>query len=151
MVNDKGEYVWRKGNRSVKNQIMKIESASVTEEKASLAVCLDTMLKFEGIMKNTEYLLSQGETILSILGDNLPEAHILDLSGCSMDSVLYYVNQDIPVLALLNDGNAVLIVGFNELNTVIMDPVTGTIYKKGMNDLKEWFERNGNRFITYIK
>ena len=151
VINAKGEYVWRKGNRSTKNQIMKIESASVTEEKASLAVCLDTMLKFEGIMKNTEYLLSQGETILSILEGNLPDAHILDLSGCSLDSVLYYVNQDIPVLALLNDGNAVLIVGFNELNTVIMDPVTGTIYKKGMNDSKEWFEENGNRFITYIK
>lgn len=151
VINNKGEYVWRKGNRSTKNQIMKIESASVTEEKASLAVSLDTMLKFEGIMKNTEYLLSQGETILSILEGNLPDAQILDLSGCSLDSVLYYVNQDIPVLALLNDGNAVLIVGFNELNTVIMDPVTGTIYKKGMNDSKEWFEENGNRFITYIK
>lgn len=151
VVNDKGEYVWRKGNRATKNQIMKIESASVSEEKTSVAVCLDTMLKFEGIMKNTEYLLSQGETILSVLKDNLPEAQILDLSGCSLDSVLYYVNQDIPVLALLSDGNAVLIVGFNELNTVIMDPATGTIYKKGMNDSKEWFEENGNRFITYIK
>lgn len=151
VTNHKGEYVWRKGSRSTKNQIMKIESASVTEEKASLAVCLDTMLKYEGIMKNTEYLLSQGKTIRSILADNLPDAQILDLSGCSLDSVLYYVNQDIPVLALLNDGNAVLLVGFNELNTVIMDPVTGTIYKKGMNDSKEWFEENGNHFITYIK
>lgn len=151
VTNHKGEYVWRKGSRNTKNQIMKIESASVTEEKASLAVCLDTMLKCEGIMKNTEYLLSQGETIRSILADNLPDAQILDLSGCSLDSVLYYVNQDIPVLALLNDGNAVLLVGFNELNTVIMDPVTGTIYKKGMNDSKEWFEENGNHFITYIK
>lgn len=151
VTNHKGEYVWRKGSRNTKNQIMKIESASVTEEKASLAVCLDTMLKCEGIMKNTEYLLSQGQTIRSILADNLPDAQILDLSGCSLDSVLYYVNQDIPVLALLNDGNAVLLVGFNELNTVIMDPVTGTIYKKGMNDSKEWFEENGNDFITYIK
>lgn len=151
VTNHKGEYVWRKGSRNTKNQIMKIESASVTEEKASLAVCLDTMLKCEGIMKNTEYLLSQGKTIRSILADNLPDAQILDLSGCSLDSVLYYVNQDIPVLALLNDGNAVLLVGFNELNTVIMDPVTGTIYKKGMNDSKEWFEKNGNHFITYIK
>lgn len=151
VVNDRGEYVWRKGNRSTKNQIMKIEAASVTEEKASLAVCLDTILKAEGIMKNSEYLLNQGETILSILEDNLPEAQVLDLSGCSLDSVLYYVNQDIPVLALLNGDNGVLIVGFNELNTVLMDPSTGTIYKKGMNDSKEWFEENGNRFITYIK
>ena len=52
---------------------------------------------------------------------------------------------------MLADGNAVLIVGYNELNTVIMDPNTGTIYKKGMNDSKLWFEENGNRFITYSK
>lgn len=151
VVNDKGEYVWRKGNRSTKNQIMKIEASSVTEEKTSLSVCLDTMLKYEGIMKNTQYLLSQGETILSVLTGNLPDAQVLDLSGCSLDSVLYYVDQDIPVLVLLNDGSAVLIVGFNELNTVIMDPSTGAIYKKGMNDSKQWFEQNDNRFITYIK
>ena len=55
------------------------------------------------------------------------------------------------MLATLNDGNAVLIVGFNELNVVIMDPLTGIVEKKGMNDSKQMFEENGNRFITYIK
>ena len=67
------------------------------------------------------------------------------------DLVLYYVNQDIPVLATLEDGNAVLIVGFNELNIVLMDPSTGTLYKKGMNDSTEWLTENGNRFITYVR
>ena len=75
----------------------------------------------------------------------------MDLSGCSLDAVLYYVNQDIPVLATLEDGNAVLIVGFNELNIVLMDPSTGTLYKKGMNDSTEWLTENGNRFITYVR
>ena len=75
----------------------------------------------------------------------------MDLTGCSLDAVLYYVNKDIPVLALLSDGNAVLIVGFNELNIVVMDPMTGTLYKKGMNDSTEWLNENGNRFITYVR
>ena len=88
---------------------------------------------------------------MTILQDGLEDKQVLDLSGCSLDSVLYYVNQDIPVLAMLSDGSAVLIVGFNELNTVIMDPKTGTIYKKGMNDSKDFFERNGNCFITYMR
>lgn len=151
VVNDAGGYVWMKGNRSLKNQIMKIEEASVTEEKNSVAVCLDTILKCEGVTKNTELLLERGDTVLSILEDNLEGAEILDLSGCSLDSVLYYVNRDIPVLAMLQDGNAVLIVGFNELNTVIMDPQTGKIYKKGINDSTKWFEENGNCFMAYIK
>lgn len=151
VVNDAGEYVWMKGNRSLKNQIMKIKEASVTEEKNSVAVCLDTILMCEGVTKNTELLLQKGDTISAILEDNLEDAQILDLSGCSLDSVLYYVDRDIPVLALLQDGDAVLIVGFNELNTVIMDPKTGKISKKGMNDSTEWFEENGNRFMAYIR
>ena len=90
-------------------------------------------------------------TVVEILRNNLPDAQILELSGCSLNAVLYYVNRDIPVLAILNDGNAVLIVGFNELNTVLMDPQTGEVYKKGINDSTEWFEENGNGFIAYIR
>lgn len=146
-----GSYVWVKGNRSLKNQIMKIQEAQVTPEKNSMAVCLDTILKYEGILRNTELWLNRGETPISILRQQLEEAEIMDLSGCSLDAVLYYVNRDIPVLAIQEDGSAVLIIGFNELNIVLMDPVTGTIYKKGMNDSTEWFEKNGNSFITYVR
>ena len=151
VLNDEGEYVWIRGNRATRNQIMAIEKASVTEEKTSLAVCLDTMLAYEGVIRNSEYLLNQGENVYSILQDNLEDAKILDLKGCSLDAVLYYVNRDIPVLASLNDGNAVLIVGFNQYNVVIMDPSDGTLAKHGINDTAKWLEANGNSFITYIK
>ena len=55
------------------------------------------------------------------------------------------------MLALLENGEAVLITGFNEFNVVIMEPSKGTLYKKGMNDSAEWFEENGNCFITYTR
>lgn len=151
VINEVGDYVWVKGNRATRNQIMKIKGAAVDEENSSLAVCLDTMLAAEGITRNSQYMLDQGQSVLSILEEQMPEAQILDLGGCSLDSVLYYVDRDIPVLAIMQDRSAVLIIGFNELNTVIMDPATGTIYKKGMNDSTEWFQNNGNQFITYIR
>lgn len=151
VVDDDGDYIWRRVTRSTRNQIMAITEDEMSETRSSLAVCLDTILRFEGVSRNTERLLSRGESLFTILGSDLQEYTILDLSGCSLDSVLYYVNQDIPVLALLDDGNAVLIVGFNELNIVVMDPTTGTLYKKGMNDSTEWLNDNGNRFITYVR
>lgn len=151
VLNGYGDYVWIKANRNVSNQIMKITATMQDENNSSLAACLDTMLLAEGISRNSQYLLDQGATALSVLQDNMPEdCEILDLSGCSLDAVLYYVNRDIPVMAILNDRSAVLIIGFNELNTVIMDPATGTIYKKGINDSTDWFNSNGNQFITYI-
>lgn len=151
VINEEGNYVWVKGNRATSNQIMKIEGTAADEENSSLAVCLNTILAAEGITRNTQYMLDQGQSVLSILKEQMPEAEILDLSGCSLDAVLYYVNRDIPVMAILKDKSAVLIVGFNELNTVIMDPSTGTIYKKGINDSTQWFKENGNQFIAYIK
>lgn len=152
VINSRGDYIWIRANRAVSNQIMKIGSASSDENNSSMAVCLDTMLLAEGITRNSQYFLNQGETALSILREHMPdECEILDLGGCSLDAVLYYVNRDIPVMAILNDKSAVLIVGYNELNTVLMDPSTGTIYKKGINDSTAWFNTNGNQFITYVR
>ncbi len=151
VVNDNGDYVWKRGTRSTRNQIMAIEGDEVNERETSLSVCLDTILELEGAAKHTKYLLEQGETIQSILEENIKDIQVLDLSGCSLDAVLYYVNMDIPVLATLQDGNAVLIVGFNEFNIVVMDPLTGTVAKRGMNDSTEWLEENGNNFIAYIQ
>lgn len=151
VVNGNGDYVWKKGTRASRNQIMAIKEESATENRDSLAVCLNTMLKYEGIIRNAEYLLGQGQTVREILESNLEDARILDLTGCGLDAVLYYVNQDIPVLALLKNGEAVLVVGFNEYNVGIMEPATGRLYQKGMNDAAEWFAENGNSFITYIR
>ncbi len=151
VVDDDGDYVWKKETRSTRNQIMAITEEAVTETESSLAVCLDTILKFEGISRNTQSRLNQGDTVFEILESDLQDCTVLDLSGCSLDAVLYYVNMDIPVLAMLEDGNAVLITGFNELNIVVMDPTAGTLEKRGMNDSTQWLEENGNQFIAYIR
>ena len=151
VANDRGITVWLKGNRVSRNQIMAIKEESVTDQKNSLTVCLDNILRHAGITRNTEYDLAQGKTAIQILEENMTGVQVLDLSGCSLDAVLYYVNQDIPVLAILEDGEAVLVTGFNEFNVVIMEPATGKLYKKGMNDATAWFAENGNHFITYMR
>ena len=144
-----GNEIYRRGETVARNQIMAIGEESVTETKDSLAVCLDTMLRLQGVARNTEIMLNRGDTVFDILHNNLSNVYVLNLTGCTMDMMLYYVNQDIPVLAYLNDGTAVLIIGFNEQNVVLFDPEEGTIYKNGMNDSREMFAENGNRFMTY--
>ena len=104
VVDDDGHYIWRRTIRSVRNQIMAITEEEATEDGSPLAVCLDTILKFEGVSRNTQRRLENGESAFSILETELSEYVILDLSGCPLDAVLYYVNMDIPVLATLQDG-----------------------------------------------
>ena len=155
VVSDKNKYVWYKGNRKASNQIMDITRRAEEYEdmtsKNSAAVCIDLMLQFEGVNRNVEALISGGESVGQILDESLPNGKVIDLDGCSLDSILYYVNKETPVMAMLSNGESVLIIGFNEQNTVIVNPSTGNWYKYGMNDSKKLFEENGNHFITYLR
>ncbi len=146
-----GNEIYRRGETLPRNQIMAIHEEKTTESKDSLAVCLDTMLSLEGVSRNTEYMLQRGETAYQILEDNMGDVYVLNLTGCNMDMMIFYVNQDIPVLTYLSDDTAKLIIGFNEQNIVLMDPDEGTIYKMGRKDAREFFESNGNHFLTFAR
>lgn len=81
-------------------------------------------------MKNSSSLLAAGQDVLTILEENLDNRTVLNLQGCTLDMVLYYPDREIPVLAVMQDGSAVLVIGFNEQNVVLMDPLTGAVYKR---------------------
>ncbi len=151
VVDETGKTVWFKGNRVTRNQIMAITEPEDTSAEGSLAACLDTILKFEGITAQSQLMLEEGKDALEILQEQLVNAEVVDLTGCTMDAMLYFINKDIPVLAILADGEAVLITGFNEFNIVVSEPSTGKLYKKGINDSTKWFAENGNRFVTYFE
>lgn len=143
--------IWRSESRANRNQIMAITAESVSDEKGSIAVCVDTILKYEGILGNSQYWLEKGQQAAQILQSYLEDYKVLELTGCNLNAVLYYVNREIPVMAVLKDQEAVLITGFNSSEIVIMEPSTGRLYKKGFNATIEWLEQNGNCFITYRK
>lgn len=151
VVNQNGDYIWKRTSRSTRNQIMAITGKQRSEGNSDLAVCLETILEFCGSIKNVQPMLDRGRTVRQILEENISDATVLDLRGVSLDAILYYVNQDIPVLVSLEDGSAMLVTGFNEMNVVVMNPETGTVYKVGMNDATNLFRENGNMFVTYLR
>ncbi len=154
VVGDDNDYVWFKGNLLRSNQIMSITRTAEGYEdmtsKDPTAVCLDLILRFEGLSRDMDSL-TEGVNVVDELRSSLSDYQILELDGCPLQSMLYYVNQDIPVMAMLNDGSALLVIGFNDLNTVLVNPDNGQVYKYGMNDSDKLFSENGNHFITYIK
>ena len=150
VTNAEGKEIYKRAETSIRNQIMAISEPGIDREKSSVAVCLDVLLEQEGVSRNTTYMLQSGESVEQIMTDNLKNCEILNLTGCPMDAILYFVNLDYPVLAVKEKDKAVLIIGFNQQNVVLMDPENGKIYKNGMNDSREMFEKAGNQFITYV-
>lgn len=151
VVNQNGDYIWKRTTRSTRNQIMAIKGKQRSEGNSDLAVCLETILEFCGSVKNVQPMLDRGKTVRQILEENITDTTVLDLRGVSLDAILYYVNQDIPVLVLLENDSAMLVIGFNELNVVVMNPENGAVYKIGMNDATNLFRQSGNMFMTYLR
>lgn len=73
----------------------------------------------------------------------------LDLTGCSLRQVLYFVDTGRPVLARKSDEEYVLIVGFDSYNAILLDASSEKPYKIGLEDGTELFRRAGNEFVTY--
>ena len=99
MLNRTQQYVWERGNKKTKMQI-------------------DT----EGIPE----IVLQGTYDIKTLKKSLKKTGtVIDLSGCSLDSVLYEISAH--------------------------RPVKKETYPYGMNDSTDLFQKAGNVFITYIE
>ena len=74
-----------------------------------------------------------------------------DYDSLLVNTLLYYVSKGWPVMALMNNDEAVLILGFeNQKSVEILEPRIGSVHGLGMAEAEEWFKQNGNHFITYI-
>ena len=125
VLNRAQQYVWERGNKKTKIQIG-------TEELPDI--------------------LLQGTYDIKTLKKSLKKTGtVIDLSGCSLDSVLYEVSAQRPVIAKTGTNTSVLIVGYDEYNTYLYDPVKKETYPYGLNDSTDLFQKAGNVFITYIE
>ncbi len=125
---------------------MPAEYGTVAE---SVALCTDAMLRTQSIFMDMHEVFPQ-KTVSEALSQ-IEGATVLDLSGCSLDAVLYYVSLGYPVLSFTEGNNAVLIAGYDSKNTIVYFPMEEDIRKVGMQDSTQWFETCGNRYITFIK
>lgn len=110
--------------------------------------------------KETTYLVNLDEVPECILSGTIDEASIrqalgdeycvLNMTGCSLDNVLYQVNKGNPVIAKVSDAENVVIVGYDNYNTILYYPATGEQKYCGLQDSTAMFEAAGNVFIGYM-
>lgn len=125
VLNRQQQYVWERGNRDDSHQVNLEEVPSVI-----LSGTIDE------------------NTIQQSLGEDYS---VLNLSGCALDSVLYFVNQGNPVIAKVSDTVNVVIIGYNNQNTILYYPATGEQGYFGKQDSTDMFARAGNVFIGYME
>lgn len=122
VVNDAKEFVWERGNKENTAQIP-VENIPVAFQSGSM----DTA------------------ALTSALGKTA-----IDLTGCTLDEILYFVSNKRPVLAAA-DGGCVIITGYDDYgNLILLKPGETETYFYGPEDSQALFEAAGNQFVTYL-
>ena len=75
---------------------------------------------------------------------------VIDLTGCTLDEVLYFVSHGRPVLGVTADG-VKCIVGYDEFNTHLLNPGEDEWYYYGIQDSTAMFLSAGNEFYSYTE
>lgn len=73
----------------------------------------------------------------------------LNLTGCTLNEVLYYVGIGIPVYAVQN-GQEVVITGYNDTSVTIYEPAGGTTVTQNIDAASEDFAFDGNIFFVTL-
>ena len=74
----------------------------------------------------------------------------VNLTGCTVDEILYFVSSGKPVIAMKNSTQAVLINAYSSSFVSWFDPSTGSTTKMSPNGAEKFFENAGYIFISYI-
>ncbi len=114
-----------------------------------LRASLVTWLREEGSGVDATAALAAGQTPVEILQEAFP-GRVVDLQGCETDQLRYYLNLGHPVLALTEGTKAELIVGYDQYNLHIYNPLTGKIYKMARDDANTYYASFGNNFVTIV-
>lgn len=144
------KYVWKRGRKSYQNPLSPIAYGSSDSEASSSAKALSAMLVHEGENVQVHTLLESGETPISILSKTLKDYTILDLSGATLDEVLYYVSLGNPVYAYTGEDTALLLIGYDASTLIYFDPETSENKKMSMTEATDYFASFGNVFVSYL-
>ena len=148
VVNHAQKYIWEK-NKSEYAKIEDIEFVKADSKEETLAACLATILKHEGVEIDKEELENLAQSPENILRDQL-ECDGIYFSGISLDQVLYYIDKGSMVIAKNSQGAYVLIFSYNATYIRYVDLETLEEVKVERNVITSDFEQAGNTYITYI-
>lgn len=150
VIGDDQEYVWKRSRKASQAAFQNPTVGEEDKNAGSIVQCMSALLQREGLNISVGALIEDGETPKSILISALKEAQVLDLTGCNVEEILYYVNCGNPVFAMTGSDSAVLITGYDSNNIFIFDPIQNKTLKKSMSEADELFVNAGSVFFSYL-
>lgn len=150
VVDDQMAYLWKRARKNSQTAFSNIKVSTADENGTIIAQCVSAMLMKEGEEISVTDLTELGSTPKDILESTLKDSVVLELTGCHVEDVLYYVSCGSPVFAMTGSKEAVLITGYSSNKIYYYDFHAKGTKSLSYEEAENWFSAAGNVFLTYL-
>lgn len=124
VVDTNQAYIWTKGNNRQQHEVVGKEE----------------------LIQSAMERLRQNEAPADIMKD-LNEGRSLDLTGCTAEQIISLLDQNIPVIGMLDTQNAVILVGYYDRSLVYIQVETGDRLVTSTRQMDQMTEGSGNIYV----
>lgn len=146
VMDNHNHIVWERGGKFLSSTVSLMDKTTVSGNVSSMKACIHMLLESAQVSEDASRL--KGASAMDIL-KNYTDTPV-NLTGCTVDEILYFVSSGKPVIAMKNSTQAVLINAYTSSFVSWFDPSTGSTTKMSPNGAEKFFENAGYIFISYI-
>lgn len=149
-VSYKQNYLFEQGNLATIYEVDYMEAFQKKEGQTSTQACLEKMFQAEEIEVDVTAEMEAGLSPKEILTKYM-SGEGLDLTGCEVSDILYLINQETPVAAVIGNNHTILIFGYTSEKIVYLDPSDGARKSVSWSDMDKLLKNAGNVLFGYTK
>lgn len=136
--------VWERGGKFISKELSSISYPS--NNISSTKSCVQMLLQAAQVTTSVSDL--KEKSIMKMLRAHLDTP--VNLTGCTVDQILYFVSNEKPVIGMLDNSHAVLITAYTSSTVTWMDPATHSKRTVALTTAEKMFKNAGSLFFSYI-
>lgn len=149
VASEAGCIVWERGVKYNADLVSGVSMVSCRETGlTSRQAVLQMMADCIGVSVSAEEFSGE-ESVKEFLEDRTGR-RVLELTGITLDEALYFVYKGVPVYAMKDEKEAVLISQYSAANVILYNPKTASRETLSIQEAEQMFLEAGNVFVSFL-
>lgn len=149
VVTSQQNYAWEDGNQVSWYRNFNVNGFTAQGGETTLEACVRKVLTYEGVSAEVSAALKE-QAVEDVMEAQLNKEAIR-YRDCSSKDMRYLIDKGVPVIAMINADDAVLLVGYDALTVTYISPSNGAVRSATFAKMDEMLEGSGCTFIGYVR
>lgn len=141
--------VWERSGSFLMNSIAGLEMKEQSGKVSNLAACAYMVLKANHFSVDAEKMSAKNRSLYQMLRQYMEEP--VNLSGASLEQVLYFVSSGKYVIGMTGTSAAVVIYGYDTKTVSVFNPASGQKETRSRAEMEKIFHDAGDKYVSYLK